>query len=117
MRRTRTPDLLEAMKESLRELENLKPPPNRSEILNLQRSLKEQIAALERAIRRRDSLARSFHFHPANQNYQHDNCENTSYNPNQNNVVHHHSCEDLTASDCFLRRSSHSSTRSSTVLQ
>jgi hypothetical protein len=36
------------MKESLRELENLKPPLSRSEILNLRRRLKEQIAALER---------------------------------------------------------------------
>ena len=42
-------DLLQAMKDSLRDLDNLKLiSPDDLEILNLRRSLKEQIAAFER---------------------------------------------------------------------
>ena len=43
-------DLLQAMKDSLRDLDNLKllSPVMISEILDLRRSLREQIAALER---------------------------------------------------------------------
>jgi hypothetical protein len=46
MRHIPKTDLLEAMKESLRDLENLKLlSPNDLEILNLRRTLKDQIVA------------------------------------------------------------------------
>ena len=49
MRHIPNADLLEAMKDSLHHLENLKLlSPNDLEILNLRRTLKEQITALER---------------------------------------------------------------------
>jgi len=49
MRHTSKADLLEAMKESLQGLENLKLlSPNDLEILDLRRSLKDEISALER---------------------------------------------------------------------
>ena len=49
MRHIPQPDLLEAMKASLRDLDNLKLlSPDDLEILDLRRNLREQIAALER---------------------------------------------------------------------
>lgn len=49
MRHISKAELLEAMKRSLHDLENLKLlSPNDLEILDLRRSLKERIAALER---------------------------------------------------------------------
>ena len=49
MRHIHNTELLQAMKDSLRDLDNLKLlGPNDLEILDLRRSLKEQIAALER---------------------------------------------------------------------
>jgi hypothetical protein len=32
--------------------------------------------------------ARSFLFHPENENYEHDNCQNPCHNPNESYVVH-----------------------------
>ena len=78
-----TPDLLEAMKQSLRDLETLKPlNPDDLEIVDMRRTLKEQIAALERHLSKCAStrrtptfrLARRFSLHPEDQNYQYDNC-------------------------------------------
>lgn len=49
MRHVCETDLLQALKQSLHDLDNLKLlSPNQREILDLRRSLKEQIAALER---------------------------------------------------------------------
>jgi len=49
MRHVPTADLLEAMRESLRDLENLKLlSPDDLDILDLRRNLKERIAVLER---------------------------------------------------------------------
>jgi hypothetical protein len=47
-------DLLEALKQSLRDLDNVKIlSPNDLEVLNLRRTLKEQIAAIERQMSQR----------------------------------------------------------------
>lgn len=48
MRRIPRPDLLQAMKESLRDLEKSVKQPHNPEILKVGRTLKEQIEALER---------------------------------------------------------------------
>ena len=52
MRHILKADLLQAMKESVRDLENLRLlSPNDLEILTLRRNLERQIAALERQLR------------------------------------------------------------------
>jgi hypothetical protein len=53
MRHVPKADLLEALKQSLRDLENLKlVSPNDLDSLNLRRNLKEQTAAIERQLRK-----------------------------------------------------------------
>ena len=66
MRHIPKPDLLHAMKESLRDLENTKLlNPNDIEILKLRRTLKQQIEALERQQSQAHKRAQSFGYEMA----------------------------------------------------